>query len=396
MKRYLFMMNTHQLGGAERHIMDIFTFINYDNYAITLGVKKDIFSSFIKKYGLPVRVLEFPHTNGTDGLWTKFIKFYRFFNALKPDCIVFSQFWLKSFSMAELFAAYLITKGNVHMFVHTDAPVHKQYKSKLHFGIMPGLGLEWRKARLLQRLLVCFTKHTITVSKEVSESLIKFHKYPEGKVKVAYHGVDICRFTPSIENRIKFRRGLDIPDSDKIIVSTSRIDKVKRLERVVEAYRSIAQQRKDIHLIFAGAGPQLNELMDRVNSFNEDVRKRVKFLGFQEDVLTILQASDIYVLPSDSEGLGIACLEAMSCGLISVVTDCGGPSEIIKYGWNGFLVEKSSEGILSGLKKALSLNDEERNKLSNNARNFIIENFNLRNNIEHTLTLLGLVQNEHC
>ena len=88
--------------------------------------------------------------------------------------------------------------------------------------------------------------------------------------------------------------------------------------------------------------------------------RAVFFLGHLDDVSPAVKASDIYVLSSCTEALGIALLEAMSCKLVCVATRTTGPSEIIEDGENGFLVHPSDSGILNGLRAALKLGQEQR------------------------------------
>ncbi len=370
--------------------IDYFKSINFDKYSVTFGVNIDIFSHIFNKNNLPVKLVYLPVLHQEDRFTIKFFKYYKFFNTIKPECIIFNQFWLKSFSLPEVIAAFLITNGNVYMIVHDCPPVCPKNKGKKYFGFMPGLGLSWRKDRLLQTLLGYFTKNTLAVSNATRDSLIKLHKFPSYNVKRVYHGVDIEDNVPSVENRIKLRKELNISDSDKIIVSTAMLYQGKRLDRLVEAFAVVAQERNDAQLIIVGSGSEYSKLLDMVNSSDEDIKRRIRFLGFREDIPAFLQLSDIFVLPSDSEGLPLACLEAMSCGLISIVTNCGGPVEIIKDGSNGFLVEKSCEGVANGIKRALNLNSEEKRWISHNARKFVEQRFDLKKNIHSGLRLLKI------
>lgn len=389
-EHYLFLTNTATIGGAERKLIDCFNFINYEKYKVTWGVRENVFSSCLKNKGLPVSVLALPGVNKTDSFIKKFINFYRFFKLNNPDCIVFSQFSLKSFSLPEVIAAYIITKGNVYMIVHDFPPLVEKYKSKLHFGIFPGLGLAWRRGRIYQRLLVVFVKRVLAVSEYIKESLIKLHGYPERKIKLAHHGVDIYVFSPSLENRMKLRKQLNITESDTVIVSTSRLARIKKIDRLIEAFASLAQQRQDIQLILVGSGDKYDELLTKVNSLKSSIIKRIKFVGFQNNVENYLQASDIYVLSSDSEGFCISCLEALSCGVITLVTDCGGPRDFVSNGWSGFIVEKTADNIKKGLEEILNLNKDDKKYISHNAREFIVKNFQLYEKVKPILNLLGM------
>ena len=109
-----------------------------------------------------------------------------------------------------------------------------------------------------------------------------------------------------------------------------------------------------------------------------------------EDVCTILRASDIYVLPSDEEGFGIALVEAMACELVCVATKTIGPSEIIENGRNGFLTERSYEGVLKGLQRALKLGRKEREAIGSCARQRVLEEFCVEDAVAKGLALMEI------
>lgn len=386
--RYLFAINSRTVGGAEKRIIKIIKHIDKNSYSVTLAVKKNVFSDYIDNAN--TSVVELPILKNNN-LLQKYIKYYRFIRHYNPNVVVFSQFWLVSFSLPELLAAFLITKGNVYMIVHDEVIQYfKPYKSHIHFGFIPGIGLERKLERLFQKLLVYFTKRTFAVSDSVKYALVNLHRYPEKKIKVMWHGVDCCKFAPSFTSRSIFRERAGIPDSDIVIISVSRLDKIKRIDRLIKAFSVEATSKNNIWLIVAGDGPEDGNLKSMIDKYEDDVRKRIKFTGFMEDVEVGMQASDYFVLPSESEGFCNACIQAMSCGLVCISTKCGGPTEYIIDGDNGFIVENSSEGILIGLRKCFSLRDEERKRISTCARKTIVEKFNIDNNIKSELSCLGL------
>lgn len=387
---YLFMMITEQLGGAEYRLMDYCKHINYQTYRVTLGVKKDLFSEPLNSSGIKVEIALLPVINGQAGMYARFREYYRFFKKIQPEAIIFSQFWLSSFSLPELIAGYIVAKGQVYMIVHDNTVLFPKYKSRLHFGFIPGIGFKWRQERFLQKALIHFTKKVLVVSQAAKSILETVYRYPADKVKVAYLGIDPDRFSPNIARGRELRRLWGIPDNDRIIISASRIDEVKRFDRLLEAFDTIAKKRADIWLVIAGKGPKLQATMDLVKTLDSGVQKRIKFLGFVEDSAPLLQAGDIFILASDSEGFPRAVLEALGTGLIVVATDCGGTAEIVQDKVNGFLVEKSVSGVISGLDKALTLNDEEKTKMTVKAREYIKEKGILKNNINYSLSILGI------
>ncbi|MBX2993082.1 MAG: glycosyltransferase family 4 protein, partial [Bacteroidetes bacterium] len=205
-----------------------------------------------------------------------------------------------------------------------------------------------------------------------------------------YHGVDVSLYNPSGETRTRLREEFRIPLTDTVIVSTAMLVPVKCIDRLVKAFAAACRTRHNLRLVIVGTGSEYEPLAEMAASFGKTIRERIVFLGFRNDIARLLQMSDIYVLPSDSEGLPLACLEAMSTGLICMATDSGGTAEVIRDGQNGFLVERSEAGVTEGVQKVLDLCDEKRREISANARDFVKQHFNLESNIRSGLGVLRL------
>jgi glycosyltransferase involved in cell wall biosynthesis len=142
--------------------------------------------------------------------------------------------------------------------------------------------------------------------------------------------------------------------------------------------------------LIAGSGPKEQTLKDL--AAKQSSNSRIRFLGQVNNVDELYQLSDIYVLSSDNEGLSLAFLEAMASGLICVATRCPGTTEVIDNGTNGFLVEKSTAGVLGGLRQALALPPQDRQRIAKNAVGFVSERFEIHKNVAKALTLLGIPQ----
>jgi len=391
-KKYLFLMRTRGYAGAEQVQMDYLRHIDYTRFSVTLGVVKDgdPFRSRIRENNLPVDVVFFPEQRREDMFFSELLRYLRFFRAFNPDCIVFNQFFLNSFSLAETIAAFLAAKGMVYTFVHDCPPLPVRNKGKSPSGFLSGLDISWRKERLFRILLGFFSKKTIAVSRASCITLVTVHWFPTSRVEVVYHGVDLQKYTPAGSEKNAIRQSLDLVPEDTVIVSTARLNFPKRVGWLIEAFAKAAKERKDIQLLIAGIGEENKWLVTIARSLEMDIGGRIRFLGYRDDIPRILQASDIYVLPSETEGLSIACLEAMACGLVCIATDCGGMSEILRDGETGFLVEKSRIGVQFGLRKALALTPAERDDMTKNSRKFIADNYDLEINIRSGLKVLGL------
>jgi glycosyltransferase involved in cell wall biosynthesis len=150
----------------------------------------------------------------------------------------------------------------------------------------------------------------------------------------------------------------------------------------------LSQRHDNLWLLIAGDGPlreEINNLVDTTNG-----KEKIKLLGQLEDVTPILQASDIYVLSSDNEGLSVALTEAMSVGLVSIASNVSGSNEVLEDEQNGFLVDPSYDGILGGMEKAIHMDPEARRILSGKARQTIIEKFSINYSVKHILELMDI------
>ena len=124
------------------------------------------------------------------------------------------------------------------------------------------------------------------------------------------------------------------PEGTKVITHVSNFREVKRVKDVVRVFARI-RRAMPATLIMVGDGP------DRVDAENEarelGVAQDVRFLGRLDSVASLLQASDLFLLPSQTESFGLAALEAMACGSPVVASRAGGLPEVVDDDLNGIL-----------------------------------------------------------
>jgi len=148
------------------------------------------------------------------------------------------------------------------------------------------------------------------------------------------------RVVPNFVNLQEYRpgeqgcRGSVAPEGHKVITHVSNFREVKRVKDVVRVFARI-RRAMPATLVMIGDGPE------RVDAENEArdlaVTDDVRFLGRLDSVATLLQASDLFILPSQTESFGLAGLEAMACGSPVVASRAGGLPEVIDDGVNGIL-----------------------------------------------------------
>jgi N-acetyl-alpha-D-glucosaminyl L-malate synthase BshA len=124
------------------------------------------------------------------------------------------------------------------------------------------------------------------------------------------------------------------PEGSKVITHISNFREVKRVKDVVRVFARI-RRAMPATLIMVGDGP---ERVDAENEARElGVSGDVRFLGRLDSVASLLQASDLFLLPSQTESFGLAALEAMACGSPVVASRAGGLPEVIDDDVNGIL-----------------------------------------------------------
>jgi N-acetyl-alpha-D-glucosaminyl L-malate synthase BshA len=148
------------------------------------------------------------------------------------------------------------------------------------------------------------------------------------------------RVIPNFVNLQEYRpgepgfRGSVAPEGHKVITHVSNFREVKRVKDVVRVFARV-RRAMPATLVMIGDGPE------RVDAENEArdlaVTDDVRFLGRLDSVASLLQASDLFILPSQTESFGLAALEAMACGAPVVASRAGGLPEVIDDGTNGIL-----------------------------------------------------------
>ena len=124
-----------------------------------------------------------------------------------------------------------------------------------------------------------------------------------------------------------------------------------------------------------GGGRREGEIRQAAESL--DLSGLVHFLGSRRDVPDLLQAMDIFVLPSYSEGLSLALLEAMAAGLPVIVSRVGGNPEVVTDGVTGLLIPPRDAAALAGALEWLLTDPALAEKLGENARDYVKANYSL-------------------
>lgn len=184
------------------------------------------------------------------------------------------------------------------------------------------------------------------------ETRREFHT-KDHDIEVIPNFVDLERFQPG--DGAEMRRQLGAEDCD-LVTHISNFRPVKRVEDVIRGFAALRGVRKAV-LALVGDGPDLAkaEKLAQVLGVRDDVR----ILGKLDRLETVLQASDIFFLPSVAESFGLAALEAQACGVPVIGYQAGGLPEVVEDGVTGILCPKEADVCMGSLSADL-LNDRER------------------------------------
>jgi N-acetyl-alpha-D-glucosaminyl L-malate synthase BshA len=133
----------------------------------------------------------------------------------------------------------------------------------------------------------------------------------------------------------KIRESL-APDGEKILIHVSNFRGVKRVPDVVKIFDRV-RQKIPTKLVLVGDGPERSNCEQLARELK--IFQDIKFLGKQSELIPLLSASDLFLIPSQSESFGLSALEAMACGTPVIASSVGGLPELIHHGVTGYIAE---------------------------------------------------------
>lgn len=214
--------------------------------------------------------------------------------------------------------------------------------------------INWLLFYPIEWLLARQTDLLVTMN---SEDYGRAKKFKAKKVaSVNGVGLDLNRFVPiDEEEKTKIREKLHLSSEDIFAITVGNLIKRKNQTTLIEAIGKL--KNSHLHLFICGDGQCLDEL--KVKAKKMGISKQVHFLGFRKDVEKLCGAADMFLFASYQEGLPVAVMEAMACGLPIVASKIRGNIDLIDDGKGGYLVHppnaeefaKAIEAVLMNRKK---------------------------------------------
>ncbi len=194
--------------------------------------------------------------------------------------------------------------------------------------------------------------------------------------------VEAERFAGDPETRRRIREEFGFDDSHIVVGMTGRLRPEKGHDVLLKAVPQVVERCPEVRFLLLGAGSLQGELAGLVETTG--VAENVVLAGFRKDVSDCLQAMDLYVQPSRSEGLGTSVLEACAAGLAVAASRTGGIPDIISHGETGLLAEPESPDALAAAILRLVENPAERASMGARARERVAVDFSIAALVERT------------
>ncbi|HUX83727.1 MAG TPA: glycosyltransferase [Chitinophagaceae bacterium] len=230
-----------------------------------------------------------------------------------------------------------------------------------------------RRLRILtERGITAATRANICVS-EANQATGRKH-IPRFRSEVIPNGIDLEKF--DVEGSYRdIRAELGIPGKDTLVAYIARITRQKDPLTLIRAFREVCLRSEGITLLVVGDGDLREQAEQLAASLN--LGARVIFQGFRLDTPDILNASDLYCLPSLWEGLPIGLIEAMAMGNAAIASRVDGTCEVIRHLENGWLMPPGNPQELATGILTLHRNRELRERIQKNALGTVRRHYNI-------------------
>jgi starch synthase (maltosyl-transferring) len=195
----------------------------------------------------------------------------------------------------------------------------------IFLGLRVAEPVSWRWR--VQRWLASQIRQFVCVSESVASYACSVGGLPAGKLTVISNGIDLeavdARSPADLQD-------LGIASGRQAIICVSRMDRQKGIDWLLDHAPALLQRLPDHELVLVGEGPYFQSAQRKVKASR--LADRVHLLGWRDDVLEMMKAAHLFVLPSRWEGMSNALLEAMACQLPVVAMDVEGVREVVGPG----------------------------------------------------------------
>lgn len=339
-------------GGTEKHLLELVEHLDRNKFEVYLGCLYP--SQWLKNNPLacPQIILDFKGYLHPNFLWQllKLVKFLRY-----EKIQILQTFFLEANIIGILSA---LLAGVPYRLATRRNLGHRH--TRLRTFIL----------RIILRILKSATTLYLANCHKVKEFVMDLEKITPQKVQVIYNGIDPVLFQPAL-SRCETRTALP---KDKLIVGmVANLKIIKGIDYFLKAASLIRAKRADVLFVIIGGEYREKYYFDLRDEMG--LQEVVHFLGIKENVVDYLQAFDVAVNSSLTEGFSNSILEYMACGLPVVATEVGGNTEAVIDGETGILVPPRDAKKLAQAIEILLADEKLRLKMGEKGRQRILEQF---------------------
>jgi len=233
----------------------------------------------------------------------------------------------------------------------------------------------WRRT-VFRRLAFELADRVLAVSYQLRELHARRTGFAARNIRVIHNGVDAKRFFVDGRARARMRAELRIADHEFCIGCVGNLLPVKDQLTALKAIAKVSGVLRHWRFVIAGEGPERVKLETYMREHPE-WQARVTLLGTFDRIPELLNAMDVYLLPSLSEGISNSLLEAMSCGVAVVATQAGGNPEVVEDGKSGLLFPAGDAAKLAEHLLLLEGSPEIRAQLAKDAMRRVRQEFSI-------------------
>ena len=210
--------------------------------------------------------------------------------------------------------------------------------------------LNWMIFYPIERICSRYTDKLITINNEDFELAKRKFKANE-IIYVPGVGIDFSRFGKISVDKVAKRREIGVPEDTFLLLSVGELNENKNHQVVIKAMARLTGS--NVHYAIAGVGDKKDYLLALAAELG--VSDRVHLLGYRKDIEELIRSADLFCFPSKREGLGLAAVEAMACGLPVLAAENRGTKEFVVHDKNGFLCGCFDVDLFNeSIKKAIS------------------------------------------
>ncbi len=305
------------------------------------------------------------------------------------NIFIFFQFWLYVKRLKpDIVMTFFPLSNILGVFIARLAKVRSVISTRRDFG----LWLE-RKDRFLLRVANLFVKRIVTNAQIIKELTSKKEHFSSSKIDVIYNGGGTAARPAGSSKKKEIINELGIPPDAFLLGTVSGLKPKKKHSTIINAFKSILDVRKDVHLIIVGDGPLRKDLEALTAKLG--ISDYIHFAGSQENVFPFLSIFDIAINSSANEGLSNAIMEYMANGIPCVVSRAGGNPELIDDGINGYTFELDNDRELAARILSLLENKELREEFAIIAKKKFEEQLTLNTMINNYMNYFSTFYNNY-